>query len=131
VPSVLAMWSNTSLISSIAKSDICSLVITVIDWPRSSIFELRRVPDIVFDWKYPVVSATTSNGESSTKVSSDCLATAGSIGTVLGFAPGAGAAVSSVLGAGGASWASASAGVRAGTSAKTAIQRTARRDNRE
>ncbi len=40
-----------SLMLSIAKSDICSLVITVIDWPRSSIFEFSRVPDMVFDWK--------------------------------------------------------------------------------
>jgi len=51
VPSVLAIWSKTSLMLSIAKSFICSFVITVIDWPRSSIFEFRRVPDIVLLWK--------------------------------------------------------------------------------
>ena len=33
-----------SLLSSMAKSDICSLVTTVIDWPKSSIVEFRRVP---------------------------------------------------------------------------------------
>jgi hypothetical protein len=39
-----------SLISSIAKSDICSFVITVTEEARSSSFELKRVPDIVLAW---------------------------------------------------------------------------------
>jgi hypothetical protein len=38
-----------SLISSIAKSAICCFVTTDTDDARSSIFVLRRVPDIVFE----------------------------------------------------------------------------------
>jgi hypothetical protein len=38
-----------SLISSSAKFCICCFVTAVMDAPRSSIFEFRRVPDIVFD----------------------------------------------------------------------------------
>src|SRR6478736_2745051 len=87
------MYLNTSLISTIAKSLICSFVITVIDWPRSSILELRRVPDIVLEAKYPLFSATTWNGDSSSTLSSAGL-TGGlvaSIGTVLAGASGAAA----------------------------------------
>src|SRR4051812_22103146 len=60
-----------SLISSIAKSAICSLETTVSDEARSSSFVLKRVPDIVFAEKYPRVSETTSKGESATTSSVD------------------------------------------------------------
>ena len=55
-----------SLISSRAKSAICSFVTTLIDMPRSSIFEFSRVPDIVFGAKYPRESEMTSKGDRTT-----------------------------------------------------------------